>query len=319
MAMINIISIDGGGIRGLTPVLVIKELLIMMQEKGVDPSKVNILFSGTSTGGIISSFLASSPTLSKALVQTLEDLYANEGKNIFRKRSGLVTAFSLLRPKYSQEHLHDLLDYYLSVNDQDIKLSNCYHSLVVPAYDVRNGEVVIFKSRQAKTQEGKDFFLKDVAMATSAAPTYFAPYQIGDRMMVDGGIYLNNPTMAAVAEVIKHNEYYGVSKSLSDINVLSIGTGEYPPHTVESRAIWGQLQWVTKIIQIMMQGQVQATNYEASQILENYVRINPYLDRAIALDDTSQAAIESMYRSHQSSINQIKLSLSRFVEKMKKD
>ena len=64
---------------------------------------------------------------------------------------------------------------------------------------------------------------------------------------------------------------------------------------------------------------MQATNYEASQILENYVRINPYLDRAIALDDTSQAAIESMYRSHQSNINQIKLSLSRFIEKMKKD
>lgn len=311
--MVNIISIDGGGIRGLTPVLIIKELRSVLEEEKVNLLDLNLVLAGTSTGGIISSFLSVSPGLSKGSIQTLEDLYSTRGKDIFKKRSGLTTAFSLLRPKYPQEPLYEMLDHYLEANEQDLTLKSCFYPLVVPSYDVRNGEVVVFKSRQVKLGYVQDVALRDVAMATSAAPTYFAPYQIGERMMVDGGIYLNNPTMAAVAEVIKHKDYYKTTGDLSDLNVLSIGTGQYPPHTVESRAIWGQLQWVTKIIQIMMQGQVQATNYEAEQILQNFTRINPYLDRAIALDDTSPQAIESMYRSHNSQLGTIRKQLREFV------
>lgn len=311
----NIIAIDGGGVRGLTPILVLKELHAMTGDLSPENSK-RILFAGTSTGGIISSYLATFG-LSKQSLHILETMYTCESPDIFKKKTRLTAITSLLTPMYSPKHLQDILRDVYTVNDQELRLSHTKFNLLATAYDIDNGKVKIFKDRQAKESKLNDIELWKVSAATSAAPTYFPPLRSGEELLVDGGVYINNPTMAAVSEVIKHSSFYETDQSLSNLNVLSLGTGDYV-HKIGKRAIWGKIQWVTQIIQIMMQGQVQASVYDCEQLLKNYVRINPWLDMAISLDDTSDKAIESMRRSHRAQQVVIRKRLEPFVEKMLK-
>ena len=308
----NIIAIDGGGVRGLTPILVLKELHSMTGNLTPDSCK-NILFAGTSTGGIIASYLATIG-LNKDALHILETMYTSESPDIFRKRSGLVSLFA---PLYSQDYLQNLLRDIYTVNDQVVRLSQTKFSLLVTAYDIDNGRVKIFKDRQAKESILNDIDMWRVSAATSAAPTYFPPFRNEEELLIDGGVYVNNPTMAAVSEVIKHHHYYGVDRQLESLNVLSLGTGEYT-HRIDKKAAWGKIQWITKIIQIMMQGQVQASVYDSEQLLPNYTRVNIRLNKPIQLDDTSQGAIDTMRSSHESQRLWIRRQLEPFVEKMLK-
>lgn len=309
----NIIAIDGGGVRGLTPILVLKELHSMTGDLTPESSK-RILFAGTSTGGIISSYLATFG-LTKGTLHVLETMYTSESPDIFKKKTKLTAITSLFTPMYSPRYLQDVLQDVYRVNDMDFMLSWTRFNLLVTAYDIDNGKVKIFKDRAARQSSINDIELWKVSAATSAAPTYFPPFRNGEELLVDGGVYINNPTLAAVSEVIKHADYYGTAPSLDNLNVLSLGTGDYV-HKIEKRAIWGKIQWISQIIQIMMQGQVQASVYDCEQLLENYVRINPWLDTAISLDDTSDKAIESMRRSHETQAVVIRKRLEPFVERM---
>ena len=173
----RILCIDGGGLKGIVPVLILQHIETM--QGGKIHSLVDMV-SGTSAGGIIAAgVVASSDGCSPDLsIEMLIDLYSTHAttifpppKNFFRRIWMCIT--SIWSPRYSAIGRNTLLSKYFC----DLKLSNSLKSLVIPAYDLINQEVVVFKSRKA-FEYGQDALLSDVCMATSAAPTYFPGHKI---------------------------------------------------------------------------------------------------------------------------------------------
>jgi patatin-like phospholipase/acyl hydrolase len=158
-------------------------------------------------------------------------------------------------------------------------LSQTLKPIIVSSYDLKNNEVVMFKTRTAKwSKERFDARLKDVCRATSAAPTYLPSYEMSfdgkDRILVDGGVYINNPALAAVADILKSRK--GIK--LEDIECLSLGTGSYSESLGIKTESWGIANWAQPITTVMMQASSKSVVYECEQILEKYLRVELVID-----------------------------------------
>ena len=193
----RVLAIDGGGIRGLIPALVLTEI---ERRSGRRIFELFDLIAGTSTGGILACALCAPDPL--PAVEVVE-LYEEEGPEIFstarwsqRIRSRRAGS---LDEKYDSAALDRALERFLA----DKRLTEAQPDLIVPAYDTAEPGPYFFKSRKARdTPETDDFPLSLVARATSAAPTYFEPLEArAARSLVDGGVFAVNPAMSAFAEV----------------------------------------------------------------------------------------------------------------------
>src|SRR6185437_7952271 len=160
----------------------------------------------------------------------LEKLYTNDGKTIFPKETIITNIKSLVKPKFSPDGLQSVLVNLLG----ELKISDCLKPIYIPSYDILNNEPVYFKSSSLKTDPATNATLIDVCRATSAAPTYLPAYQFSfggkQRICVDGGVYMHNPTVGALAEIIHSAAYYNnydKQKFPEGIFVLSLGTGHY--------------------------------------------------------------------------------------------
>ena len=140
----------------------------------------------------------------------------------------------------------------------------------------------MFKTRNAKWSEERfNTKLKDVCRATSAAPTYLPSYEMTydgkTRVLVDGGVYINNPVLAAVSDVIKNCDV-----KLSDIECLSLGTGIHAKSLGVKTEGWGLVNWVKPITTTMMQASSMVVDYQSEQLLKKYLRLQ------ITIDDDSK-------------------------------
>jgi patatin-like phospholipase/acyl hydrolase len=273
---IRILSIDGGGIRGIIPAMVLQALLGNLKAQDVFH-----IIAGTSTGGIIACGLASPNPIDP---QAIVDLYAQHGGEIFRK-SILDPVHYLYGPRYDAA----VLERYLAS-----ELGNAYLSavenvqLLVPSYAIALAKEnppgntcapMFFRSWQARSlllpagakEAEYDFKLASVARATSAAPTFFAPARIANKAgqsftMIDGGVFANNPTMCAIVEA-KH--LYGKEDQIPDIVVVSLGTGSNPIRIDAAAAThWGDLSWAVPIISIFQDGNAQTVAFETDELPE---------------------------------------------------
>ena len=207
----RILSIDGGGIRGIIPGQVLISLEQKLQKISGKPdmriADAFDLIAGTSTGGILTClYLCPEGTTRKPRFSAQEavDLYLQNGDNIFDvsifKR--IESVDGVIDEKYSADALEKILKDYLG----DLRLSDMLKPCLITAYDITRRQAQFFNSADVKTKgKGWDFYLRDVARATSAAPTYFEPANISsfDRQvypLVDGGVFANNPTMCACVE-----------------------------------------------------------------------------------------------------------------------
>lgn len=292
----KILSIDGGGLRGIVPILILIEI-----EK-ITGKKIHEIFDlivGTSTGGIITCGLAATKDGINNVL-TLEDmlmLYTKHATDIFPRKNKIQKLInsisSLFNPKYSEKGLEKLLDKYFS--DMDMN-KNLLKPICVTSYDIKNNEVVIFKSRKSKIND-KNKLLKLVCRATSAAPTYFKPltcYWDGKkRELIDGGIYLNNPSMVGITDAIKNR--YGRKVKLNDIKLLSLGTGSYSEKLgKKSNTNWGIIKWIKPISEIMMQASSLSVNYQTELLINDYLRLQLILDKKehSSMDDSSKETID---------------------------
>ena len=277
--MIRILSIDGGGIRGIIPALILTEI---ERRTGRRICDIFDLLAGTSTGGILALGLVrpgknNAPRYSAG---ELLELYEREGGNIF---SGSVcytvsSAGGLLRSKYPSEGIDSALEKYFG----DTRLSEAVRDVVVTSYEIERRISWFFKSRKAKYLKGYDFYMRDVARATSAAPTYFAPKMIGGNVplaFVDGGVYANNPSMCAYVEAKTTH------KKESDFLLVSLGTGEHNmPIPFEEAKDWGLASWAKPILDVVFDGVDNVVDYQLSQLLPSrgagrrYYRFQTKLD-----------------------------------------
>ena len=275
----RVLSIDGGGIRGLIPALVLTEI-----ERRSDRRIFELfdLIAGTSTGGILACALCAPDPLPALEVVKL---YEEEGPGIFSISVGqrIRSAGGLLDEKYDGAALDRALERFLA----DKRLAAATPELIVPAYDTAEPGPYFFKSRKAReTPETDDFPLSLVARATCAAPTYFEPLEVGARSLVDGGVFAVNPAMSAFAEVARHRP-----EAEEEVLVLSLGTGQRTDRRpFDEVKDWGLVEWARPILDVVFDGISDAVDYQLRHALPEgrYWRLQTELEGASdALDDAS--------------------------------
>lgn len=233
------LSISGGGIRGIVPLVLLRE--VERRLKGYKISERCDLIAGTSTGGIIACLLNKTgiddaPRYSAAAVLRL---YKKFGKTVFHRSllRKILTLNGLIWNKYSEKPLEKLLKEYFGSD----KLDKTVTEMIIPTYQISGRPYPhFFKTKYAKQplEPLENPYIWEVARATSAANSYFKPYKLGTAMtLLDGGVFANNPAMCAYAE----------AKRLwpdEEITVISIGTGEnligYPFEKIKN---WGLIRW----------------------------------------------------------------------------
>jgi patatin-like phospholipase/acyl hydrolase len=277
----RVLAVDGGGIRGLIPALVLAEL---ERRAGRRTFELFDLIAGTSTGGIVACALCAPEALPAS---ELVKLYEEEGPEIFDRSlfQRIRSAEGLLDEKYDDAALDRALERFLGMK----RLSETKPDLIVPAYDTALPGPYFFKSSKAReTPQSDDFPLSVVARATSAAPTYFEPVESGARSLVDGGVFAANPAMCGLAEVL--NEV-----APRDVVLVSLGTGERT-HRREFDEIkdWGLARWARPILDVVFDGASDAVDYQLERVLgpERYWRLQTEL--TLASDDLDDATEDNL-------------------------
>ena len=281
----RVLSIDGGGIRGIIPAMVVAHI---ERKLGKPAHELFDLLVGTSTGGILALGLsrpgANRPAQFSA--RRVVKLYEEQGANIFEYSlwRKLRTVGGILDEAYSHEVLEDILGKYFA----GATLADCEVPTMVTSYDIQNRRTVFLKSWHGDHQP---LLCRDAARATSAAPTYFEPKPLdtGDvaSALIDGGIFMNSPSVSAYAEA---------RKLFPDdpIAVLSLGTGELTqPIPFEEARTWGSALRVMSLLDCMFDGVSKAADHQMRLFLgERYYRLQTSLDTAS--DDIDDASAENI-------------------------
>lgn len=288
----NILSLDGGGVRGLISSTVLSRL----SKEFPDLIKNTDMIIGTSTGGIMGMALASGVEPDE-----LTKLYSNHGKRLFASRGwwDRVSLDEALRADYDNDGLKMITSTVFGKR----QLKELGKNVIIVSYDLdavknerRMSKPKFFDS---KDPEDGERLIKDVALATSAAPTYFPTYQ----GFIDGSIVANNPSDCGLVHVLKS----GVP--MTDIKLLSLGTGfqgNYIEDEVSSSGRikdkdWGLTQWSSRIIQLFIQGSMMAAHYKCEALLgDSYIRVDPNIPDDMELDsidmlDTMRSIGDNIY------------------------
>ena len=304
----RVLSIDGGGIRGIIPAMVVAHI---ERKMGKPAHELFDLMVGTSTGGILALGLsrpgASRPAQFSA--RWVVKLYEEQGANIFEYSlwRKLRTVGGILDEAYSHEVLEGILGKYFA----GATLGDCRTPTMVTSYDIQNRRTVFLKSWYADHQLVR---CCDAARATSAAPTYFEPKPLdtGDvaSVLIDGGIFINSPSVSAYAEA---------RKLFPDepIAVLSLGTGELTrPIAFGEARTWGSALWVMSLLDCMFDGVSKAADHQMQLFLgERYQRLQTSLESASDdMDDASEENIRNLKRTARELINANEAVLEQFFE-----
>lgn len=253
----RILAIDGGGVRGIIPAMVLEELERLTERP---TAHLFDLVSGTSGGGFIA-LLMTKPGKNGEPRYSASDvvqLYLNHAKDIFHRSRwhALLSLGGWIAPKYPGSSPHDTYERYLNQEQGPHRLSEALVEVLIPAYEIEKREACYFKRSLARTDPDWDFTMVDVARATSAAPTYFPAVRIhspNGRLsldLVDGGLVANNPATLALAEAIKTQEGQGPGPL-----VVSLGTGSYDaPFSYRKLKAWGLLHWAPHIADVLFDG-----------------------------------------------------------------
>lgn len=273
----KILSIDGGGIRGVYPA----HILFCMKNRlgNINISQHFDMIAGTSTGSIIAAAVACEKDPADVL-----SLYREHGPKIFAKRKSClpVKYQPAIQSLYSNKHLKIILKSIF----EDIKLGEITKPLLLPATDVGNGGVHVFKSGYSRDfTRDQDVLLRDAIMASCSAPTYFNPMKLKEYLLADGGLWANNPSLAAVIDAQRR-----LNIKLADIRILSIGTGLAKTcYGVDTDKKWGLMNgWKGKeFISFMMSLQGQSTHNYLQLMLQDdqLLRLNFETELPLPLDD----------------------------------
>lgn len=335
---ISILSIDGGGIRGILPGVIVAYLEEQLQKRTGNPdvriSDYFDLIAGTSTGGILTCMYLA-PDDNKRPRFTAQDavnLYIQNGEKIFTipffRR--LFNIFGLLEAKFPVYNIESILKHYLG----DLKLSQALKPCLVTSYEIFQRKTVFFNMVDTTKRETRDFLLRDVARATSAAPTYFRPAEIHSTFgnplyLVDGGVFANNPSMCAYAEARSSKFSQILNRpdkpdcpSATEMVLVSIGTGSQGESYPYSRAKnWGVVGWLKPLIDILMSGNSETVHYQLKQMFravdpaneKYYFRLEPTVETARSAMDLAtpenmlalEEAGKTYVSNHVDKLNQI--------------
>lgn len=271
----QILSLDGGGIKGLFSAAVLAKIEEDLNVRIVDHFD---LIAGTSTGGIIALGLGLG-LAPREIVQ----FYATSGPAIFENRFGVRRLLHWFHRKFPAHSLER------AVRDcfKDALFGSSRKRLVIPSYNLGEDDIYLFKTphHPRLKRDYKEPMWK-VALATGSAPTYFPSFRgVDHARLVDGGVWANNPSMVAVVEAVSM-----LCVDLKQIRVLSLGTTD--PVVLRSGKLdnGGKLRWASAAVDVIMRGQSIGVAKQICHLLgdENVERIDPKVpDGLFALDKLS--------------------------------
>lgn len=304
----RILSLDGGGIRGVASAYMLQEIEKILKENNLPPiGEYFDMIAGTSTGSILTAGIALGYTS-----EELINVYQEHGLEIFPyqklftlQRWKLLLKYGLSAPKFSNEGLINVLKNQPKfkkpdgsyVTLQELGQDEKKPIILILAYDIIYRNTTVFTNYNTP-EEGKRWYrdipVWEICVSSAAAPTFFPPYELKHRESypderspeewsfphVDGGVSANNPTLCAIARAIQ------LGHELKDISVLSIGTGESKkPLTFQETKGWGLIQWGLRISDVFMEGQAELQSRICLQLLggstsRRYLRLQYELNEA---------------------------------------
>lgn len=275
---IRILSLDGGGVRGLIPATVLAKI---EKDTGKQISELFDVMVGTSTGGLITLFLniPGNNYRAKYSADDVVQIYKDLSAKIFPKSlwRSVRTLGGLISSKWSVKPAEEFLQKYFG----DLRMSQTVTDVVITSMDTKSKTLFPFSTYVAKKSKLYDFYMWQAGRATSAAPTFFKPYELDLKgwatlTLVDGGIGANNPGILGVMEAKKlypDREYI----------LVSLGTGktsELGKVASKGNLAGGILQMLKPTIAGMFTGQDQLSDKAAEALVTspNFYRINPEID-----------------------------------------
>ena len=300
--VVKVLSIDGGGMRGVIPAMVIAEIERLT---GKPAYGLFDLIVGTSTGGILGACLVTpaedgSPKYSgKKIVR----LYEEEGPKIFSNSlwHRILSGGSTVDAKYPPDGADGVFTNLYG----ELRLTDTLTQVMFPSFELEMGVPYFFKSSDAKKDPTKNFLLRQAVMATTAAPTYFKPYVIESSdltllkhlVFVDGGVVANNPAMCAYVEA------KSMFPDAEEYMLVSIGTGNFAAKQLyEDSKRWGAAQWVNPLLKILLTGAIDTVDHQLKVLhatpadkLNHYYRFQlPITGGEGALDDASETGLHKL-------------------------
>lgn len=306
-SIVTVLSIDGGGVRGIIPGTILAFLEEKLQEiDGRPDARIADYFdvvAGTSTGGLVTAMLTAPDKEGRPLfaAKDINNFYLEHCPKIFPASCGGL--FGLAKsifagPKYDGKYLHSIVRKLLG----ETKVSQALQNIVIPTFDIKLQQPIVFSRYDAMSDVSKDALLSDVCISTSAAPTYLPGHQFETKdkdgntrafNLIDGGVAANNPTLLAMTHVSKQilqgNKDFFPFKP-TDYNkfiVLSLGTGSAKAEEkfdAVQCGKWGIIKWLynkgaTPIIDSFSQASSDLVDIHASVLFQalhsekNYLRI----------------------------------------------
>ncbi|KAL6505852.1 hypothetical protein OROHE_023231 [Orobanche hederae] len=304
---ITVLSIDGGGIKGILPAVILDFLESQLQELDGEDARLADYFdviAGTSTGGLVTAMITSPDENNRPLyaAKDIKPFYLDNCPKIFPQMHMMIPFGKLLKsmlgPLYDGKHLHSKLKEEL----KGIKLSQSITNVIIPAFDIKRLQPVIFSTYEAKRSPLIDAKFSDICISTSAAPTFLPGHEfvtqddngnVREYNLIDGGVAANNPTLIAINEVIKQmfdsNIDFFRTRPIDypRLLTLSIGTGAAridEKYNTKLAAKWGMFDWLlyggtTPLLEIFIQASADMVDYHTSLIFQslqsedNYLRI----------------------------------------------
>jgi predicted acylesterase/phospholipase RssA len=290
---LRILAIDGGGIRGILPAMVLADL-----ERRTNRPIIDLfdLIVGTSTGGLVALALACPDAEGKPrhTARDIVRLYDVEGKRVFSRSvwHKIRSVGALAEGKYPSAGIEGVLQDYFG----ECRLKDALADVVVPAYEIERRMPFFFKTSNAKQKSYYDYPMKNVIRAATAAPTYFEPMQVqidGPNdyyALVDGALFAYNPGMCAYVEALNRYSHH------DSVIMVSLGTGKLtrrlPYDEVKD---WGAARWAQPAFALMCDGICDVVDHQLQQLLpetqdglRQYYRFQARLD--VGNDDMDDAS-----------------------------
>ncbi|SFR93299.1 patatin-like phospholipase family protein [Anaeromicropila populeti] len=322
---VSILSIDGGGMKGIISAIVLNKFEELLQQHSHRPdariADYFDLVAGTSVGSILTTLLLYPENgRPKYSVKEALDLLLTKSNEIFVKQP----FYPLFGAKYSTQCYGNLLNDFFHEDTLDSLLKQC----IITAYDTTDRKAVFFNSKNAKADPNRNPFIKEVVLASSAAPTFFPPVCLKstpacEHSYIDGGVVANNPSMCALIEALKLDCCNG----LQDVYLFSVGNVEKDSaYTYKEVKKWGVLEWALPMLHILMDSSEQTAHYQLQiffnnfNMTSNYLRTSVYATNKVpSMDDNSEKAIAYFIKAGNELVERELVNLDKFARTLIKN
>ncbi|KAK3033113.1 hypothetical protein RJ639_036472 [Escallonia herrerae] len=300
--LITVLSIDGGGIRGIIPGIILDFLESELQKLDGKDARIADYFNviaGTSTGGLVAAMLTAPNKSNRHIKPFYLDhcplIFQQDGNPLVRETKAVRSLVE--RPRYDGQH--SIVGECLG----GTRLRETLTNVVIPTFDILRNHAIIFSSYKVKNDQSLDALLSDVCIGTSAAPTYLPPHyfetkdssgKVREFNIIDGGVAANNPTLIAICELMMQTF---VPRRGRNIDFLFCPWALAPQKW--KRAKWGILGWLTShgsspLVDVFAQASVDMVDSIISTLMKIFQSDDNYLRLQ---DDTLSDEVSSVDRA----------------------